>query len=140
MTVSYFSWQEANVTGSENPVPSHACHVRSTTAFSHEIHAAHVPTECRKSLAAMLSDGRLVVFFRFRSGASQAKVKAASEKVPERTMAENEQLLREKILGSIGGGPFQLLRAFRKMHRGRGTVRKHTRFPVRLSTASSRQT
>ncbi|CAN0258338.1 unnamed protein product, partial [Ectocarpus fasciculatus] len=52
----------------------------------------------------------------------QAKVKAASERVPERTMAENEQLLRQKILGSIGGGPFQLLRAFRKMHRGRGTV------------------
>ncbi|CAM9642796.1 unnamed protein product [Ectocarpus sp. 6 AP-2014] len=53
---------------------------------------------------------------------AQAKVKAASERVPERTMAENEQLLRQKILGSIGGGPFQLLRAFRKMHRGRGTV------------------
>eukprot|EP00752_Nemacystus_decipiens_P011556 g10262.t1 len=53
---------------------------------------------------------------------AQAKVKAASEKVPLRTMKENEQLLRQKILGSIGGGPFQLLRAFRKMHRGRGTV------------------
>lgn len=51
-------------------------------------------------------------------------MKAASERVPERTMAENEQLLRQKILGSIGGGPFQLLRAFRKMHRGRGTVRR----------------
>eukprot|EP00903_Cladosiphon_okamuranus_P020369 g18689.t1 len=53
---------------------------------------------------------------------AQARVKAASEKVPLRTMKENEQLLREKILGSIGGGPFQLLRAFRKMHRGSGTV------------------
>ena len=53
-------------------------------------------------------------------------MKAASEKVPLRTMKENEQLLREKILGSIGGGPFQLLRAFRKMHRGRGTVRQET--------------
>ncbi|CAN0309264.1 unnamed protein product [Pylaiella littoralis] len=53
---------------------------------------------------------------------AQAKVKAASEKVPTRTMAENEHLLRQKILGSIGGGPFEFLRAFRKMHRGRGTV------------------
>lgn len=61
---------------------------------------------------------------------AQAKVKAASEKVPLRTMKENEQLLREKILGSIGGGPFQLLRAFRKMHRGRGTVRRDEVLPV----------
>ncbi|CAN0514130.1 unnamed protein product, partial [Phaeothamnion confervicola] len=35
-------------------------------------------------------------------------------------MAETEELLRHKILGSIGGGPYELLRAFRRMHRGRG--------------------
>ncbi|CAN0012143.1 unnamed protein product, partial [Discosporangium mesarthrocarpum] len=54
--------------------------------------------------------------------AAQVRVKEAQESQPVRSMAENESLLREKILGSIGGGPFELLRAFRKMHRGRGTV------------------
>ena len=53
---------------------------------------------------------------------AQAKAKAALERVLKRTMAESEELLREKILGSIGGGAFELLRAFRRMHRGRGTV------------------
>lgn len=52
----------------------------------------------------------------------QARVKSVADKVPQRTREENKQLLREKILGSIGGGPFELLRAFRKLHRGRGTV------------------
>ncbi len=42
------------------------------------------------------------------------------------SVCQSKSLLKAKILGSIGGGPFELLRAFRKMHCGRGTVRKKT--------------
>ncbi|CAN0046052.1 unnamed protein product, partial [Sphacelaria rigidula] len=67
---------------------------------------------------------------------TQAKVKKAAEKVPQRTHEDNEKLLRNKILGSIGGGPFELLRAFRKMHRGRGTVVDLDDFREAVSTFS----
>lgn len=40
------------------------------------------------------------------------------------SVGQSKSLLKAKILGSIGGGPFELLRAFRKMHCGRGTVRR----------------
>ena len=42
------------------------------------------------------------------------------------SVGESKDLLKQKILGTIGGGPYELLRAFRRMHRGRGTVRGKT--------------
>ncbi|CAM9684574.1 unnamed protein product, partial [Ectocarpus sp. 12 AP-2014] len=38
------------------------------------------------------------------------------------SVGQSKVLLKAKILGSIGGGPFELLRAFRKMTCGGGTA------------------
>jgi Ca2+-binding EF-hand superfamily protein len=55
--------------------------------------------------------------------AGQEHVRAALEyRHKQQSIASVELQLREKILSSIGGGPFELHRAFRKLHPGKGSA------------------
>lgn len=71
---------------------------------------------------------RCIFYLRPSSSASISRlptyvpVQLQNKVIPRPSVGQSKKLLKQKILGSIGGGPYELLRAFRKMHRGSGVV------------------